>query len=172
MTDYSELKRLAKGAFDATPHNGPDEWCEDWVREAVRYARENAYIRCVPHDFSPDGVCVPWHVDDGAYIAAANPAVILAILAELEALRTLLTAADEVRAQLFNCADDAYVGGKGIDREKQPIAEAYDKARTAYNKTQPICGVHAHYGAQHSPSLGCNEVCTELKGHDGGRHDT
>ena len=56
--------------------------------------------------------------------------------------------------------------------EQQAAIDEHDMGMISAAAQPPICGVHAHYGAQHAPSLGCNEVCTELKGHDGGKHDT
>ena len=59
-----------------------------------------------------------------------------AVAEERERAGKLVEAADAVRAQLFNCPDDAHLDGKATDREKLPIATAYDELRAAY-EVQP-----------------------------------
>ena len=82
MTDYSELKRLATKADQ-------NQWCPDWTYQAVRHIDRNVDIECSkhPYDYNGTEVCHHWGRYDGDYVAAASPSVVLAILAELEALR-------------------------------------------------------------------------------------
>ena len=91
--------------------------------------------------------------DTEAFQIAASPSVVLAILAELEALRKVMEATKHILRD-------------SRSNEFSELANAVD----AY-EAKTICGVHAHNGAQHAPSLGCKEICTEPKGHNGGRHD-
>ena len=72
MSDYSELKRLAEAAHRA--HENITPWF------ALGSGDVNICFGHTPNNVSPPG----------AYIAAAAPSVILAILAELEALRAEL----------------------------------------------------------------------------------
>ena len=73
--DLAELRRLAE---NATP--GPWEWDDDHARPGLRHGRSfgGVLFRCGAL-YGPDAA-------DAAFIAAANPAVVLALLAERDAL--------------------------------------------------------------------------------------
>ena len=75
LLTLAELRRLAE---NATP--GPWEWDDDHARPGLRHGRSfgGVLFRCGAL-YGPDAA-------DAAFIAAANPAVVLALLAEREAL--------------------------------------------------------------------------------------
>ena len=82
------LADLRAKAEKATP--GP--WPENYVWGAVRHIDRNVDRSLFCDD--ADGAMFSWDRDtDGYYIAAANPATVLALLDEIERLRTELTAA-------------------------------------------------------------------------------
>ena len=92
MTDYSELKRLAEAA-------APGPW-RGYKNSGYVYGPESVVARC--GDFKDKEVArfskEQWG-NDATYIAAASPSVVLAILAELDALRaSLAEAAREINA--------------------------------------------------------------------------
>ena len=76
MTDYSELKRLAEAAT-------PGPWALDGIARVA--GDQGAHPNNIAFTAVFDDM--PRSAHNAAYIAAANPAVILAILAELDALR-------------------------------------------------------------------------------------
>ena len=83
MTDYSELKRLAEAA---TP--GPWRWLRFDEDEGAYHSLRDEVDAPVVSAF---GVHTEGRIEtddsNAAYIVAASPSVILAILAELDALR-------------------------------------------------------------------------------------
>ena len=110
--DVAELRRLAEAA---TPGPWWHEWADgdDWW--AV-YGQPTGDMVC------PE-VCTMWGADESAYIAAANPAAVLGLLDEADALRAELAHTTEVRRTL----------AAGVERLIALVAhmtEARDNART------------------------------------------
>ena len=99
MTDYTELRRLAT---EATP--GPwtihtEEVCSPIVAamELSKLVHGSVFVPVLPMVVGSNGLatavtgCGPTSVANAAYIAAASPDIVLALLADLDALRTLIT---------------------------------------------------------------------------------
>jgi len=80
MTDYTELKRLAEAAAQ-----GQDTWCAA-VPEGATINPTGAALLIGPRRRDLDRM-VAYVREDAEFIAAANPAAILALIAENERLR-------------------------------------------------------------------------------------
>jgi hypothetical protein len=75
MTDYTELKRLADAATQG-------KWCTDGARQVMSAESDQLNSGFVIVDCQG-----PDNLKNAAFIAAANPAAVLALIAENEALR-------------------------------------------------------------------------------------
>ena len=102
--DVAELRRLAEAAT-------PGPWWHEWVDGDDWWA---VYGQPTGDMVCPE-VCTMWGSDESAYIAAANPAVVLGLLDATDALRRRLVAV-EMRV------DDAL--RHGYDLDPQEIASA------------------------------------------------
>ena len=76
MTDYSELERLAK---DATP--GPWDWGHEMQPSSEEWTLNPGILIAEGTDGTPEGDSIDRA--NAAFIAAANPATVLALLSEL-----------------------------------------------------------------------------------------
>ena len=96
MKDYSELKMLAE---KATP--GLRVVTREWSDDDFEYQQEifTVWSECETLEINIDGSFVGKDKADAEFIAAANPAVVLALVAEVEGLRKLPTAWSEVYEQ-------------------------------------------------------------------------
>lgn len=108
MTDYTELRRLAT---EATP--GPwtihtEEVCSPIVAamELSKLVHGSVFVPVLPMVVGSNGLatavtgCGPTSVANAAYIAAVSPDAILALLADLDALRTRLAEVEKDAARL------------------------------------------------------------------------
>jgi hypothetical protein len=75
MTNLDELERLAKAAT-------PGPWCDRGFGSIQPESGGSLVAVTVTK-----GGCLPDYVENSAFIAAANPAAILALIAEVRALR-------------------------------------------------------------------------------------
>ena len=114
--DVAELRRLAEAAT-------PGPWWHEWVDGDDWWA---VYGQPTGDMVCPE-VCTMWGSDESAYIAAANPAVVLGLLDATDALRRRLVAV-EMRV------DDAL--RHGYDLDPQEIASALAGALDALDGGQ------------------------------------
>ena len=84
--DVAELRRLAEAAT-------PGPWWHEWVDGDDWWA---VYGQPTGDMVCPE-VCTMWGADESAYIAAANPAAVLGLLDEADALRAELAHMTEAR---------------------------------------------------------------------------
>ena len=132
--DLAELRRLAEAA---TP--GPWEWDDDHARPGLRHGRSfgGVLFRCGAL-YGPDAA-------DAAFIAAANPAVVLALLAERDALAAKV---ERVRA-LHKSSGDA--GTQGFAGRKYGYISPYcmgEVASDEYGVPWPCETIRALDGAE------------------------
>lgn len=95
MTDYSELKNLATAA-------SPGPWLQE---NDDLYFKDDGYTRHMMttdsgHDVCDDEDCDDAHRENLKYIAAANPAVVLALIAENYKLKADLREAKDAKLGL------------------------------------------------------------------------
>lgn len=92
MKDYSELKMLAE---KATP--GLRVVTKEWSDDDFEYQQEifSVWSECETLEINIDGSFVGKDKADAEFIAAANPAAVLELISEVEALKEQLECADE-----------------------------------------------------------------------------
>ena len=124
MTDYSELKAKAEAA-------GKEWWQQGRFLDLPQYARQSPEWKEAAQQRELRTVFVHFstldqgtgrvriadcpHIEHAAFIAAANPAVILAILAELDALRAKSERATGFLESFIYEAHKGYVGDMPTD---------------------------------------------------------
>ena len=92
MNDHSELKKLAE---KATP--GLRVVTREWSDDDFEYQQEifTVWSECETLEINIDGSFVGKDKADAELIAAANPAAVLELISEVEALKEQLECADE-----------------------------------------------------------------------------
>ena len=131
--DLAELRRLAEAATPGPWEADGLEVCQHWSLPEPWRAVVNAEITCGPYCYG--GSARPIERDeDAAFIAAANPSVVLALLdaaaerdalaAKVERVRALHFGEyveDEDRNRCFECGDDwPCPTVRALDEEPQP----------------------------------------------------
>lgn len=96
MSDHSELKMAAEAATQ-----GLRVVKREWSDDDIEYQQEifTVWSECETLEINVDGSLVGKDEADANFIAAANPAAMLALIAEVEGLRKLPTAWSEVYEQ-------------------------------------------------------------------------
>jgi len=139
MTDYSELKKLAEAA---TP--GPWTWDSGSNLNAPSLEYPSAIIRAEAYEGMWFGVYESKSQNDAneEWFSAANPSVILALIAENEALREEISIDNKIIADrerllsMFECPEH----GKCVPYAMEQVeALRKDAGRYQWLRAQPTC---------------------------------
>ena len=118
MTDREELRKLAEAAT-------PGPWWHEWVDGDDWWA---VYGQPTGDMVCPE-VCTMGGADESAYIAAANPAAVLGLLDEADALRADLRTA-EARATAAEVASRGYrERAEKVEAERDAALRTMDEHR-------------------------------------------
>lgn len=138
MSDYSELKRLAAAATPGPYRQcGADKESKSCTCGQVWSTATDELVAFVHDGDEMAGAPAAGQSANAQFFAAANPAAVLALIAENEALRLALeSCADELEGQVIQCyhgipVEDMHpVTRRAYDRDMHGVVEA----RTAMKK--------------------------------------
>lgn len=116
MTDLDELDRLAKAA-------SPGPWCDRGFGSIQPESGGSLVAVTVTK-----GGCLPGYVENSAFIAAANPAAILALTAEVRRLRAALSAPIAMGIK-WSPIESSMMSGFSQIVAEDALTRKYDKAK-------------------------------------------